>query len=305
MNRSRSAVGFSTILISLIPSHSAAAQVSPSPDSTVIVMLGTGTPRPTPDVMGPATAVVVGNRVFLVDAGEGVERRLAAAHLPVDGVTALFVTHLHSDHVLGLADLIFTSWVVGRARPFPAYGPHGLRRMTDHLYAAFQEDIQIRTRGLERESPGGFRIAVHEIKPGIIYDSAGVRVTAFLVEHGAWKEAYGYRFDTPDRSIVLSGDTRPSDELVRMAAGVDVLIHEVQPSDSTRPPGTRTAAEWAAYVRQYHTTAVQLGELAKRIQPKLLVVYHDGRRAPRQQILAEIRRSYAGPVVLAEDLERH
>jgi len=254
--------------------------------------------------MGPATALVVGKRVFLVDAGDGVERRLAAARLPVDGVTALFITHLHSDHVLGLADLIFTSWVVGRTRPFPAYGPQGLGRMTDHLYAAFQEDIQIRTQGLERESLGGYRIAVHEIKPGVIYDSAGVRVTAFLVEHGEWREAYGYRFDTPDRSIVLSGDTRPSEALVRMAAGVDVLIHEVQPSDSTRHPGTRTAADWAAYVRAYHTTAVQLGDLAARVQPKLLVVYHDGRRAPRDQILADIRRSFAGPVVLAEDLQR-
>ena len=90
-----------------------------TPDSTVIVMLGTGTPRPLPDVWGPATAVVVGKRVFLVDAGVGVERRLAAAGLPVNGVTAVLITHLHSDHVLGLADLIFTSWVVGRSKPFP------------------------------------------------------------------------------------------------------------------------------------------------------------------------------------------
>jgi ribonuclease Z len=297
-------LGFSVIFLSSVLTSPAEAQASPSSDTTVVVTLGTGTPRPSPDAMGPATAILVGNRVFLVDAGVGVERRLAAAHLPVDGVTALFVTHLHSDHVLGLADLIFTSWVVGRSKPFPAYGPHGLKRMTDHLYAAFQEDIQIRTRGLERESAGGYRIAVREIKPGVIYDSAGVRVTAFLVDHGEWKEAYGYRFDTPDRSIVLSGDTRPSEALVRMASGVDILIHEVQPSDSNRRPGTRSASEWAAYVRQYHTTAVQLGELAARAQPKLLVVSHDGRRVPREQILADIRRGYAGPVVMAEDLQR-
>lgn len=303
MNCSRSVVGLSILLLtSSRPAH--AVQAAPSTDSTVIITLGTGTPRPTPDVMGPATAIVVGTRVFLVDAGAGVERRLAAAHLPVDGVTALFVTHLHSDHVLGLADLIFTSWVVGRTRPFPAYGPRGLRQMTDHLYAAFKEDIRIRTRGLERESPGGYRIAVQEIKAGVVYDSGGVRVTAFPVPHGEWKEAYGYRFEAPGRTIVLSGDTRPSEALVRMAAGVDVLIHEVQPSDATRPPGTRTAADWAAYVRQYHTTALQLGELAARAQPKLLVVYHDGRRAPREQILADIHRAFTGPVVLAEDLQR-
>ncbi len=286
-----------------LAAHRATAQ-SAAPESTIVVMLGTGTPRPTPEAMGPATAIVVGPRVFLVDAGDGVERRLAAARLPVTGVTALFITHLHSDHVLGLADLIFTSWVVGRTRPFPAYGPAGLQRMTEHLYAAFEEDIRVRTEGLERESADGYRITVHETGPGVVYDSGGVKVTAFLVEHGQWPQAFGYRFDTPDRSIVLSGDTRPSEALVRMASGVDVLIHEVQPSDSSSPPGRRTAAEWAAYVRAYHTTAVQLGELAARARPGLLIVSHDGRRVPREQILADIRRAYTGPVVLAEDLQR-
>ena len=283
-----------------------AAQRAPAGgrESTVVVMLGTGTPRPLPDVWGPATAVVVGERVFLVDAGVGVERRLAAAGLPIDGVTAVFITHLHSDHVLGLADLIFTSWVMGRTRPFPVYGPHGLAQMTEHLYAAFSEDIRIRTEGLEHESREGYRIAVREIGPSVVYDSGGVRVTAFLVNHGAWREAYGYRFDSPGRSIVLSGDTRPSEELVRMATGVDILIHEVQPSDSTQHPGNRSATEWASYVRQYHTTALQLGELAARTRPKLLIVYHNGRRVTADPILADIRRSFSGPVAMAADLQR-
>ena len=283
-----------------------AAQRAPAgaAESTVVVMLGTGTPRPLPDVWGPATAVVVGGRVFLVDAGVGVERRLAAAGLPTTGVTAAFITHLHSDHVLGLADLIFTSWVMGRTRPFPVYGPHGLAQMTEHLYAAFSEDIRVRTEGLEHESRDGYRIAVREIGPSVVYDSGGVRVTAFLVEHGEWREAYGYRFDVPGRSIVLSGDTRPSEELVRMATGVDVLIHEVQPSDSAYHPGNRSAAEWATYVRAYHTTALELGELAARARPKLLVVSHNGRRVSADRILADIRRSFSGPVVMAADLQR-
>jgi ribonuclease BN (tRNA processing enzyme) len=270
----------------------------------VVVMLGTGTPRPTPDIWGPATAVVVGNRVFLVDAGVGVERRLAAAGLPTDGVTAAFITHLHSDHVLGLPDLIFTSWVLGRSRPFPVFGPPGLDRMTRHLYQAFSEDIRVRTEGLEHESREGYRVAAREIGPGVVYDSGGVRVTAFRVEHGDWRDAYGYRFDSQGRSIVLSGDTRPSDELVRMATGVDILIHEVQPSDSSQHPPGKDPAAWARYVRAYHTTALQLGQLAARARPKLLVVYHDGRRAPAERILADIRRSYAGPVTLAADLQR-
>ena len=304
-NRFGTAVGLAAALLGQ-GAHVAAAQRPPAevPESTVVVMLGTGTPRPLPDVWGPATAVVVGARVFLVDAGAGVERRLAAAGLPIDGVTAAFITPLHSDHVLGLPDLIFTSWVFGRTRPFPLYGPHGLAQMTEHLYAAFSEDIQIRTDGLEHESRGGYRVAVREIAPGVIYDSGGVRVTAFLVNHGEWREAYGYRFDTPGRSIVLSGDTRPSEELVRMATGVDMLIHEVQPADSTQHPGNHTDAEWARYVRQYHTTSVQLGELAARTRPRLLIVYHNGRRATADQLLADIRRSFSGPVAIAADLQR-
>jgi ribonuclease Z len=283
-----------------------AAQQAPAGarDSTVVVMLGTGTPGPTPDVWGPATAVVVGKRVFLVDAGVGVERRLAAAGLPTNGPSAVFITHLHSDHVLGLSDLIFTSWVVGRKRPFPVYGPHGLARLTDHLYAAFSEDIRIRTEGLEHETRDGYKVDVREIGPGVVYDSGGVRVTAFAVNHGEWREAYGYRFDGPGRSIVLSGDTSPSEELVRMATGADVLIHEVQPSDSASPPGNRSPADWARYVRAYHTTALQLGELAARARPKLLVAYHYGRRVPNDQILADIRRAFSGPVVMANDLQR-
>lgn len=286
--------------------HRAAAQSAPAavPESTVVITLGTGTPRPTPNVWEPATAVVVGTRVFLVDAGVGVERRLAAAGLPTIGVAAAFITHLHSDHVLGLPDLIFTSWVMGRTQPFLLLGPHGLAAMTEHFYAAFSEDIQIRTEGLEHESRDGYRVTVREIAPGVIYDSGGVRVTAFLVNHGAWREAYGYRFDTPGRSVVFSGDTRPSDELVRMASGVDILIHEVVPSDSAQPPGNHSSAEWARYVREYHTTAIQLGEVAARVRPKRLVVSHYGRRAPPEQILADIRRSFAGQVVIANDLQR-
>jgi ribonuclease Z len=294
------AAGIAAVLLAALVAAAPAGQAP----TTEVVMLGTGTPRPTPDIWGPATAVVVGERVFLVDAGAGVERRLAAARLPTTGVTAAFITHLHSDHVLGLADLIFTSWVMGRSRPFPVYGPHGLAAMTDHLYAAFSEDIRIRTEGLEHESRDGYRVTVHETGPGVVYDSGGVRVTAFQVRHGEWREAYGYRFDTPGRSIVLSGDTAPSDELVRMATGVDLLIHEVQPSDSTSHPGNRSAAEWARYVRDYHTTAVQLGELAARARPKHLIIYHNGRRGTPAELLAEIRRSFPGPVTIAADLQR-
>jgi len=271
----------------------------------VVVLLGTGFPRPDPDASGPATAVVVGSRVFLVDAGPGVERRLAAAHLPIDGVTALFITHLHSDHTLGLPDLIFTSWVMGRKQPLAAYGPHGLQQMTDHLVAAWAEDIDVRTNGLEKRTPGGYRVNVHEIRPGTVCDSGGVRVTAFLVEHGTWREAYGYRIDAPGRSVVISGDTKPSENLVRAAAGTDVLVHEVYPEPRTAPNPTESAT-WPTYMRDFHTSDVELGRLAARIRPKLLILSHVIRRgATDEDLLANVRQSFAGRAVVGHDLDRY
>jgi ribonuclease BN (tRNA processing enzyme) len=274
-------------------------------DTTVVVLLGTGMPRPDPAASGPATAIVVGGRVFLVDAGAGVERQLAAAHLPIDGVTALFVTHLHSDHTLGYPDLILTSWVMGRRTPLAAYGPHGLAAMTTHILAAWAEDIRIRTEGLEHEAPGGYRVAVHEIGPGVVYDSGGVRVTAFAVQHGSWREAYGYRFDTPDRSVVVSGDTRPSESLVKAAEGVDVLVHEVYPASRTAP-NANESADWPRYLRAYHTSDVELGALAARIRPGFLVLTHIIRRgATDADLVAGVRRGgFEGRVAVGHDLDR-
>jgi ribonuclease Z len=279
----------------------AQSQPAPSPsDSTVIITLGTGTPRPIPDVMGPATAVVVGRRVLLFDAGTGVERRLAAAHLPIDGVDALFLTHLHSDHILGLGDLVFTSWMYGRNQPFPVYGPTGTKAMLEPLDEAFAVDIK--EREIDYGVAGGYRVDAREIAPGVVYDSGGVRVTAFRVEHGRL-EAFGYRIDTPTRSIVISGDTRPSETLIRMATGVDVLIHEVIPSGQVQL-GNRPGVDWAKYIAEHHTTSIQLGELAARAKPKLLIVSHNTRRESSEQVLANIRRAYNGRVVIAEDLQR-
>ena len=223
-------------LVLLLPAVSVAAQSVTEPkEKTQIILLGTGTPYPDPNASGPATAVVVGKRFFLFDAGAGVMRRMNAAGLPISGPEAVFITHLHSDHTLGYADLILTSWIMRRVSPLPAYGPHGLRSMTAHLLAAYAEDIHIRTYGLEREVRGGYRVKVHEIKSGVVYERDGVRITAIPVPHGSWKEAYAYRVDTPDRSIVISGDTRPSEALVRASRGVDVLVHEVYSSVHLAP----------------------------------------------------------------------
>jgi len=292
----------------LLSISSVAAQSDSEPkQKTQIILLGTGTPYPDPHASGPATAVVFGKRVFLFDAGAGVMRQVNAAGLPISGPEAVFLTHLHSDHTLGYADLILTSWIMRRVSPMPAYGPHGLRSMTAHLLAAYAQDIQIRTHGLEREVRGGYRVKVHEIQAGIVYDRDGVRITAIPVLHGSWKEAYAYRIDTPDRSIVISGDTRPSDALRLASRDVDVLIHEVYSPLHLAPEDRPGGKFWPRYMREFHTSDVELGALAARAKPKLLILTHIIRfGSSDDDLLAGVRAGgFTGVVKVGKDLERY
>ncbi len=274
---------------------------------TSVVLLGTGMPRPDPNASGPATAIVLGDRVFLVDAGPGIMRQLSAAKLPINGVTALFITHLHSDHTLGYPDLIFTSWVMGRKSPLQAYGPHGLHKMTDHLIAAYEEDIMVRTEGLEHQTRGGYRVEAHEVVAGVIYDSDGVRVRVLTVSHGMWEHAFAYRIDTPDRSVVLSGDTRALESLIDSVSGVDVLVHEVYASSKLKPEPRPGGEEWPRYMREYHTSDIELGSLAERIKPKLLVLNHIIRMgATDDELIAGVRAGgYTGEVTVGHDLDTY
>jgi ribonuclease BN (tRNA processing enzyme) len=274
---------------------------------TRVVMLGTGTPNADPDRDGPAVAVVVDDTSYLVDFGVGVVRRAAAAErsgikaLAASNLTVAFATHLHSDHTLGLADLILTPWILDRATPLTLYGPRGLRAMTKHLVAAYTEDIGIRLHGGEpthRHDPR--RVNVHEIKPGVVYRDDRVTVTAFAVPHGAWEQAFGYRFQTPDRTIVISGDTGPGSRIDEQCRRCDVLVHEVYSGAglAKRPP------EWQAYHSRYHTSARELGAIASRAQPALLVLYHQLIwSSTEDELLKEVRSTYDGKIVSAHDLD--
>jgi len=281
---------------------------TPPAARTQLVLLGTGTPRPLPDRSGPCTAIVVDGTPYLVDVGPGVVRRAQAAFdqgvqgLAVTGIERAFVTHLHSDHTVGLPDLIFTPWVVGRKNVLHLYGPKGIRAMTDHVLAAWREDVEMRTEGMEKKWP--LQVEAHEIEPGVAYRDERVTVTAVPIRHGAWKHAYGYVFQTPDRRIVISGDTSPSPELVAACNRCDILVHETYASRTVAP-----MPNWSEYRRKYHTSTRELGELAKQAQPGLLILYHVSRRAPdtdlipEQLYLDEIREVYSGKVVFGRDLE--
>ena len=286
-----------SILFILLLAISSSAQ-------TKIILLGTGTPYPDPHAAGPATAIVVGKRVFLFDVGAGVTRQINAASLPLTGPEATFITHLHSDHTLGYADLILTSWIMRRQSPLEVYGPIGLKRMTSHLMAAYSEDIKIRTRGLEREVPAWLRVNVHEIRTGIVYDRDGVRIAAISVPHGSWRYAYAYRIDTPDRSIVISGDTKPSPALIAAAKDVDVLIHEVYLSTNLKPEDRPGGQYWPQYMREFHTSETELGSVASKSNCKMLLLTHIIRfGGTDEQLLSGIRAGgYSGAVVVGKDL---
>ncbi len=281
------------------------------PSDTSLVMLGTGMPRPDPECFGPATAVVYDGRVFLFDAGVGVMRRMAAAGLSIRGPEAVFITHLHSDHTLGYPDLILTTWVMGRRTPLQAYGPVGLKKMTKHILAAWDEDIHVRIEGLEQQTPAGYKVAMHEFdvsdpSGGVVYAKDGVRITALPVLHGCWKQAYGFRIDTPDRSIVISGDTVPTNTILEAARGVDVLVHEVYPQSQIAPEVRIGGSVWPSYMRDFHTSDAELGALAAQSQPKLLVLHHIVRHhVDDDELLESIRAAgFAGDVVVAKDLDR-
>lgn len=283
-----------------------AAPLAAQQPRTEVVLLGTGMPRPNPAAAGPATAVVTGGQVLLFDAGRAVLQQMAAARLPVTGPSALFITHLHSDHTVGLPDLILTSWVMQRHREMPIYGPPGLAGMVAHILEAWAIDIRVRTEGLEHETPGGERVAVHEIGPGLVHDSAGVRVSAFRVPHGNFPDAIGYRVETPDRVIVISGDTGPSDEVERQAAGADVLVHEAYSAAHVVPEARPGGDDWPAYMHAFHTSDVELGGIAQRAGVRLLVLTHVIRGgATDEELIAGVRRGgYTGRVVVGHDLER-
>jgi ribonuclease BN (tRNA processing enzyme) len=275
-----------------------------SPAEPFVVFLGTGTPGPTPDRQGPSLAVVAGGRAYLVDVGVGVVRQAAAAY--AKGIRALqpralsiaFVTHLHSDHTIGLPDLILTPWVGGRTAPVELYGPPGISAMAENILKAYEQDIQIRTTGLEQGNTTGYKVNAHDISPGVVYQDAHVKVTAFKVPHGSWPLALGYRFDSGGKSIVISGDTSPAESVVQNCNGCDLLIHEVYLS---LPTGTGSSEHWARYMKAFHTSAPELADIATRGHAKALVATHwVGDPAKLEEAL---KNGYAGKLTIARDLD--
>lgn len=276
---------------------------------TKLVLLGTGNPNPTPARSGPAVAIVVGERAYIIDFGPGVVRRateaarkLALPALEAENLRFAFLTHLHSDHTAGFPDLIFTPWVMGREQPLRLFGPRGTEEMTRNILEAYKEDILIRINGLQPSTERGWQVNAHDAEPGFVFSDRFVRVEAFAVCHGSWDQAFGYRFTTWDKVIVISGDTTYCPVVAEMAKGADILLHEVY---SQKAFEKELSADWQAYHRVSHTSTRDLARIAGAARPKLVVLYHQlfWGGVTEEEILAEIAADYDGAVVSGKDLD--
>ena len=285
------------------------AQASPAPSSpkghAQILMLGTGTPVIDAAHSGTSIGILVRGSLYIFDAGPGVERRLleaVATGMKFDTIPAVFITHLHSDHTLGLPALVYYHGPNAAFRaggPLTVYGPPGISAMMEHIHAAWADDRAVRTQ-VQRDS-SSWQVRGADVAAGVLYRDSNVVVKAFEVQHQPWPHAFGYRVETPDRVIVISGDTRPSDAIARECAGCDVLLHEVYSAVGL----PKAPAQMQRYHASAHTSTYELAEIAAKAKPKLLVLYHQlylGGTSD-DDLVREVRSRYNGRVVSAHDLD--
>ncbi|HEV8471438.1 MAG TPA: MBL fold metallo-hydrolase [Methylomirabilota bacterium] len=267
------------------------------------VLLGTGSPPPNPRRRGPATLLSLGETRFLVDAGSGVGAQLVQAGVRPYDWPPVFVTHHHSDHTIDLGHLLITRWIVGQNAPFEVFGPAGTRRQVERLLAYLDWDIEVRRAHMHERRPPV--VSVTEIEEGRVLERDGVRVSAFLVEHDPVKPAFGYRFDGGGRSVVVSGDTRPCENLIRWSAGVDCLVHECcEMAKTSWSPGCGwpTLEDKIRDLASYHTQPDQIGRVAADARPALLVLTHLMPGSAPDELAVAAARHYSGKIIVGEDL---
>jgi ribonuclease Z len=276
--------------------------------STHFFVLGSGTPNPNPERMGSAYLVLANDTPYLFDFGSGVVRRVAAlssewggnfSKLDVTQLEYAFLSHIHSDHTLGLADLIITPWIMGRDKPLKIFGPEAAKDMADHIIKAYQPDIDYRIYGTQPQNDKGYKAIFTSIEEGVIYEDKNIMVTAFLNDHGDLAESYGFLIQTEEKTILISGDTGPSANLLRFGNEVDILVHEVY----SQAGFEKKEPDWKIYHKAHHTSPSELAKIAKKLNPKTLVLSHIlfwG--SSESEILEEIMKDYDGKVILADDL---
>jgi len=278
----------------------AAFAVAVSAQNLKVTLLGTGSPQPRMDRFGPSILVEAGEKKLLFDCGRGATQRIEQIKIPFTEIDALFLTHLHSDHIVGIPDLWLTGWARGRKIPLRVWGPAGTKEMMSHLEEAFKFDIQIRQAD-DKLPSRGVAVVAKDIEQGVVYDDAGIKVTAFSVDHGLVKPALGYRIDFAGHSLVLSGDTRYSENLIKFSQGTDVLIHEVIDPEAFRARNPSISVERFNAIVGHHTSAEQAGTIFARVKPKLAVYSHIV-PGDATNLIPLTRKTYSGPLEVGEDL---
>ena len=274
-----------------------------------VTLLGTGVPIPSPDRFGPATLIEAGDQKLLIDAGRGAAIRLYQLEVPLGRLDALLLTHYHSDHTSGIPDVWLTGWLTShfgtRTRPFRVIGPVGAKTLMENLERAYALDIKIRIAD-EKLPPEGIAVTIEEFdRDGVVYEKSGLKVIAFEVDHGdVIKPAYGYRIEYAGRTAVISGDTRYNANVIKYGTGADLLVHEVA---AARPELMREA--YIQRIVAHHVTPHEAGRVFAQAKPRLAAYTHFVLLASKQippptldDILAETRQTYDGPLQLGEDL---
>jgi ribonuclease Z len=297
------------LTVAAAAAHAQAPVPRTEPGALRVRLLGTNSgPTINAQRFGISTLIEAGKETLVFDCGRGSSAGLSRLGIPLADARKVFLTHLHSDHVIGIPELYVFPWEsAGRTLPFEVWGPSGTKSMMDHLQRAFAADIHTRRDVDEKFPAEGIRTIAHDIREGVVYESNGVRVTAFLVDHRPVTPAFGYRLDYSGYSVVISGDTRPSPNLVKFAQGADVLIHEIGPwkqdplllgPPDELIPGTNLTRRQRQAIAEHHTDAEQVGVVFEKVKPRLAVLSH---YAPNANILPLVRKSYAGPIELGED----
>ena len=291
------------------------------PDGLHVALCGSGSPLPDPSRAGPCTAVIAGDRMFVVDIGGGAVRNLGRMGLSMNNLEALIVTHFHSDHIDGIGELILQHWAGGgHDSPMPVIGPEGIEAIVEGTNMAYAADVQYRIEhhGEETMRPSGaggvarpFAMA-EEDQQAVILDNGGLKITVFRVNHEPVHPAFGVRFDYRDRSIVISGDTEKDDRVAAMCDGCDLLVHEALNKEmvgrmeaAAKKAGNKRIAKITFDIPDYHTSPVEAAEIAAEGKAKMMVLTHIVPAVPTSYLnayyLKGVSDAYQGPVVLGED----
>ena len=297
-----------TALFTLSVSPYAWSQTPANGDDFRVTLLGTGSPQPAINRFGPGVLMQAGGETLLFDCGRGVTQRLYQLGVKLGDVNKLFLTHLHSDHTVGIPDLWLTGWLEPpwgqRKGPLQVFGPAGTKNMMENLEKAYEWDIKTRIAD-QKLAKENVAVSVAEFKEGVVYDHDGVKVTAFEVNHGDLvNPAFGFRVDYDGRSAVISGDTRFNENLIKHAAGTDLLIHQVA---AVRPE--LLASPVFQVILAHHTKPEEAGIVFSRVKPKLAVFYHFSLlgtpKVPPmtvEEVVDLARKNYKGPLLAGEDL---